>query len=137
MSTRYLTNAAIALLGGFVVVASQAFSPAVIAWLGFAVAIAVLLIVAVAQFDSTRGAVSRALDGVLGALSIWTIVASQIFSGSTVMWLSFAEALGFVGLAFIGLTVHEVDTWRASHGLGAMAWAGEGASREESVRRAA
>lgn len=74
MSTRYLTNAAIALLGGFVVVASQAFSPAVIAWLGFAVAIAVLLIVAVAQFDSTRGAVSRALDGVLGALSIWTIV---------------------------------------------------------------
>ncbi len=139
MSTRYLTNAAIALLGGFVVVASQVFTPAVTAWLGFAIAIAiaVVLIVAVAQFDRSRGAVSRTLDGVLGALGIWTIVASQIFTGSAVMWLSFAEALGFVGLAFIGLTVHEVDTWRTLHGLDATAPADADASREEPVRRAA
>src|SRR6266536_1271675 len=107
MSTRYLTNAAIA------------------------IAIAVVLIVAVAQFDRSRGAVSRTLDGVLGALGIWTIVASQIFTGSAVMWLSFAEALGFVGLAFIGLTVHEVDTWRTLHGLDATAPADADASREE------
>lgn len=137
MSTRYLTNAAIALLGGFVVVASQAFTPAVTAWLAFAIAIAVVLIVAVAQLDRSRGVVQRVLDGFLGALGIWTIVASLVFTGSLVMWLSFAAALGFVGLGFIGLTVREIASWRAEHGLNALVPAGADASRKESLREAA
>jgi hypothetical protein len=33
-----------------------------------------------------------------------TIVFSRVFVGTTVMWLSLAEALGFVGLAVTGLT---------------------------------
>ena len=89
------------------------------AWLALAIAIAVVLIVAVAQLDRSRGLLPRMLDGVVGVLGIWTIVASLIFAGPAVMWLSFAEALGFVGLAFTGLTVHEIGTWRALHGLDA------------------
>jgi hypothetical protein len=48
-------DAAIALLGGFVVVASQTFAPAVTAWLAFSIAIAVLVIGAVSQLQAGRG----------------------------------------------------------------------------------
>jgi hypothetical protein len=67
-------------------------------------------------------------------LGIWTIVASLIFAGPTVLWLSFAEALGFVALGFIGLTVHEVSAWRTLHGLDAGTQAD--ASRQESLKAA-
>ena len=117
MSTRYLTGACIALLGGFVVVASQAFSSSTTAWLAFAIAIAILVISAVAQLDRGRGLIQRMLDGIIGALAIWMIIASLAFNGAAVLWLSFAEALGFVVLAFAGMTYHEVGTWRRAHGL--------------------
>ena len=134
MSTRYLTGACIALLGGFVVVASQAFSPATTAWLAFAIAIAILVITAVAQLDPGRGVVQRTLDGVIGVLAIWTIIASLAFTGAAVMWLSFAEALGFVALAFAGMTRHEIGTWRAAHGLTSLR--GEAGERQPAVRAA-
>jgi hypothetical protein len=47
---RYLSNA-IALFGGFVVVASQAFASAVTAWLAFAIAIAILVVAGVSQLQ--------------------------------------------------------------------------------------
>ena len=115
-------------------VASQAFSFSTTAWLAFAIAIAVLVITAVAQLDRGRGLIQRTLDGVIGALAIWTIIASLAFNGAVVMWLSFAEALGFVALAFAGMTDHEVGTWRAAHGLAPSR--GEAKEREPAVRAA-
>lgn len=117
MSMRYLSNAAIALFGGFVVVASQAFAPAVTAWLAFAIAIAVLVVAGVSQLQRGRGVVQRILDGVTGLLAVGAIIASLVFVGPAVMWLSFAGGLGFVLLAFTGLTLHEIWTYRATHGL--------------------
>jgi hypothetical protein len=117
MSSRFITNMTVALAGGFVVVASQAFAPSVTAWLAFAVAIGIIVISAAAQLDRSRGIMQRALDGIAGVLGLVTIVFSLVFSGTTVQWLSFAEALGFVALAFSGLTLNEVAQWRAEHGL--------------------
>jgi hypothetical protein len=117
MSTRFFTNALITLLAGFVVVASVAFTPAVTVWLALALGVAVLVISAAAQTDRSRGLVQRVLDGGFGVLAVVTIVFSLVFSGGPVRWLSFAEALGFIGLAYSGLAINEVAEWRAEHGL--------------------
>jgi hypothetical protein len=117
MSTRFMTNALIALMGGFVVVISLAFKPAATAWLAFAMGIGVLLILALAQSDRSRGIVQRLLDAGGAVLAVITIIFSLAFHGATVQWLSFAEALGFVGLAYSGLVVNEIAEWRAEHGL--------------------
>ena len=82
MSTRFTTGAMFAILGGFVVVISQAFSPSVAGWVAFGV----------------------------GA------------SGRDVTWLTFALALGTVGMAFAGLSLNEVANRRLSVGLSNLRW---------------
>jgi hypothetical protein len=42
-------------------------------------------------------------------------VASLIFTGDTVRWLSFSEAAGFVALAVAGLTLNQVRLARQAH----------------------
>jgi hypothetical protein len=117
MSTKYLTNMFVALAGGFLVVASQTFATSTVSWLALGIAVAIVAIAVVAQLDRSRGIDQRILDVATIALGAVTIVLSRVFNGSTVMWLSFAEALGFVALAVAGLTVHEVDEWRLEHHL--------------------
>ena len=118
MTSRYFTNVIIALLGGLVVVGSQVFVPATVAWLAFGVAIVALGISVLAQLDSQRGLDQRALDGAMAVISAVLVVFSLVFSGATVTWLAFALALGFVGVAVVGLTLHEIETWRSAHNLG-------------------
>jgi hypothetical protein len=45
---------------------------------------------------------------------VWAIVASLVFTGATVRWLSFAEGLGFVLLAVGGLTLNQVRYGRVA-----------------------
>jgi hypothetical protein len=116
MNSRYLTNAALAVIGGFTVVASQVWIPATFMWLAFSAAIlAVMLSTAIAL--KGRGNVQRGLDGLVAILGAWTIVASLVFSGSVVTWLGFASGAAFVALAFIGLTIHELYTERVVHSI--------------------
>jgi hypothetical protein len=122
MSTKYLTGAVIVILGSFLVVVSQAFSSHLLGWVGFGVAIGIVTIVALAQFDRGRGAVQRSLDGMTVAVSGLVIAFSVAASGSSVIWLTFAFALGIVAAAFAGLTLHEVSSWRAQQGLSNLHW---------------
>jgi hypothetical protein len=116
MNSRYLTNAGLALIGGFTVVASQVWLPATFMWLMFSAGIlAVLLSTAIAL--KGRGNVQRGIDGVVAGLGAWTIVASLVFSGSVVTWLGFAAGAAFVGLALVGLTLHELSTERVVHSI--------------------
>jgi hypothetical protein len=62
-----------------------------------------------------RGRSQRMLDGLIGLLGAWTVVASLVFSGSVVTWLGFASGIAFVALAVIGLTLHELYTERVVH----------------------
>jgi hypothetical protein len=137
MSMRYLSNATIALFGGFVVVASQAFAPAVTAWLAFAIAIAILVVAGVSQLQRGRGVVQRLLDGVTGLLAVGAIIASLVFAGPAVVWLSLAAGLGFVLLGFVGLTLHEIWTYRATHGLTVRTFEAPELARADGVRSAA
>ena len=113
MSTSFLTNAIIAVATGFVVVASRAFAPSTTAWIAFGIAIGILAVSSLAQADASRGLVQRALDGVIAVVSAWTIVASVVFHGATVKWLSTGEALALVALALAGLTYNELREQRA------------------------
>lgn len=119
LSTRYLSNAVIALLGGLVVVLSMGLSSTVaVAWVAFGVAIGVVGISVLAQLDTRRGVVQRVLDAGMVAAGGTLIAVSLAFGGPTVMWLSFGLALGLVVIAFAGLTLNEVETWRTTHELG-------------------
>lgn len=120
MSARFISNLGLGLVGAVVVAASLAFSAGVTGWLMFGVGLGVLVLVGVAQLDRGRGLVQRLLDAGTGALALWATVASAVFGGATVTWLSFAEALGFVGLAIVGLVAHELSTERVVHTIEAV-----------------
>ncbi len=112
MHARFVQSSVLALAGGFVVVASQAFTSGTTAWLAFAIGVAALVLATAPALARTRDR-TLALDAVTGILAVWTIVASLVFSGTLVTWLSFAEGAGFVLLALAGLTLDHVAL---SHG---------------------
>lgn len=55
--------------------------------------------------------------GVIALVRAWLIVASRVFSLGVVQSLSFADALGILGIAVAGLTAHELSTERVVHSL--------------------
>ena len=116
MNSRYLTNALLAVLGGFTVIASQVWVPATFMWLMFSAGI-LAIVFSTAIVLRGRGLVQRGLDGLIAALGAWTVVASLVFSGSVVTWLGFASGAAFVALALIGLTLHELYTERVVHSI--------------------
>lgn len=117
MNPRFISNLLLALAGGFVVVVSQAFDVSATGWITFGVALGILSMLGVVQLDHGRGRLQRALDGVAAALAVWTVIASVVFDGTTLTWLSFAEGLGLVALAVAGLAVHELSSERVVHSL--------------------
>ena len=86
-------------------------------WIAFGVALGILGLTGVAQRDRGRGIVQSALDVVVLPLAAWSAIASVVFHGSTLTWLSFGDALGFVGLGIVGLIAHELSTERVVHSL--------------------
>lgn len=110
---RFIGNISLGLAGAFLVAASLGFSAGTAAWLMFGVALGIVALLGVAQLDRRRGLVQHALDGLAGSLALWAVVASVIFTGATVTWLSFAEAVGFVTLAVAGLAAHELGKHQA------------------------
>jgi hypothetical protein len=137
MSTRYITGALFALLGGFVVVVSQTLTASVLSWVAFAVAAGVVTVSLVAQLDRSRGAVQRTLDGATIVVAALLIIFSLAASGAAVVWLSFAFALGIAALAFAGLSVHEVSNWRAQLHLRNLRWLPDPTTITPSQSRAA
>lgn len=120
MSIRYLTNAFIALLGGFVVVASMTFASATVGWIGFGFGIAVVAVSVLAQLERSRGASQRIMDLMMVALGGLAMAFGVGATGSDVIWTVFAFALGWVATSFFGLTLHEIETWRSTHSLGTL-----------------
>ncbi|MGH2864266.1 MAG: hypothetical protein ACRDJX_03340 [Solirubrobacteraceae bacterium] len=117
MSTRYLTNVTLVVVGGFLLVTSQAFGVATFSWLMLASGIAMLVIAAPGVAIPARGALQRSLDYLFSLLGVWTIVASTVFGGLAVTWLGFASGAALALLAVAGLTAHELSTERVVHSL--------------------
>lgn len=116
MSTRFFYNSLLALAAGFLVVATQAFAPVTVAWLTFGVAAGITM-AALVTIPLPIGMIQRGLSLLGLGLGAWTIVASLVFAPTTVVWLGFASAIAFVGLAFAGLVVNELTTERIVHSL--------------------
>jgi hypothetical protein len=114
MNSRFLTNTGLSILGAFTVVASFAWAPATFSWLMLAAGI-VAAGLSLGIVIRGRGTAQRTLDATIAGLAAWTIVASLVFAGTVVTWLGFASGAAFVGLALVGLTLHELSTERVVH----------------------
>jgi hypothetical protein len=115
MRFRFLTNVVLVVLSGFLVVASMAFGVPVFTWLMFGAGIAALAFAAPTITVVARGLPQRGLDGIIGLLGTWTIVASMVFAGAAITWLGFASGVALAALALAGLTIHELSTERVVH----------------------
>lgn len=120
MSQRFITNVALAIAGAVVVAASQAFTSSVTGWLTFGVSLGALALLAVVRREPMGEPASRLLDAGIGLLAIWSAIASVVYSGRLLTWLSFGEGVALVALAVAGLVVHEVRVERAVHSLEAV-----------------
>ena len=70
-----------------------------------------------------RGIAQRGLDAVMAVIAADTdCFLRRRICGTTLVWLVFGLALGFVGIALAGLTLHEVESWREAHDLGELHW---------------
>ena len=117
MRIRFISWLAVGLAAAFLVVASSSFAlPAIVA-LALGISIGTL-VVSLGIAYRYRDNVPTLVTGLMtAAVSVWTIVASQVFSQATVQNLALAGSLAISGLALIGLTVHELTTERVVHSL--------------------
>ena len=114
---RFLSWLAIAAAAAFLVVVSVSFSLTTIGTLAFAISTGTLVVSAgIAVFDR-RYVPSLVTAVVVAVISAWTIVASLIFSQSTVQNLALGASLAISGLAVVGLTAHEVSHERAAQSV--------------------
>jgi hypothetical protein len=111
--TRYLSWLAVGIAAAFLVVASAAFSLPAVAWLAFAISIGTLIVSAAIAVLYRRSVATVSTAVPVALISAWTIVASLVFSESTVQNLALASSLAIAGLAIVGLTAHEVSLERA------------------------
>src|SRR5262245_25703985 len=112
MNQRFISNLALAVAGATVVVSTQSFSAGTAGWIMFGVSLGTLALLIVVQRNREGGLVQAVLDVTIGVLAVWSAVASVVYAGSTLTWLTFAEACGLVALALAGLVAHEVATER-------------------------
>ncbi len=136
MSTSFITGTLLAVLAGFIVVVSQAFAPNPLSWVAFGIGVAIVGICLLAQLDRSRGSAQRAVDAAVVVVAALLIAFSLAAAGTAVIWLSFAFALGVVGLALVGLTLHEISNWRASHRLAQLWWLPGGPAASTPIDRA-
>jgi len=114
---RFLSWLALGLAAAFLVVVSVSFSPTTIVTLAFAISIGTLVVSAGIAVYDRRYLPSLVTAVVVAVISAWTIVASLIFSQSTVQNLALGASLAISGLAVVGLTAHEVSRERAGQSV--------------------
>jgi hypothetical protein len=117
MSSRFVSWLVIGIAAAFLVVATTSFSVATIEWLAFAIGIATLVASASIAYRYRRDKTSLITSCLTATVSAWTVVASQVFSLSTVQNLALASALALSGLAIVGLVEHEASVEDAAHSL--------------------
>ena len=104
------------LAGGFLVVASVAFTAGVAGWVGFGVFTGLTVLGAAGAVFANRTS-ARIGHGLLGLVSLWALIAALVFTGPALTALLFADALAVALVALADLTVHELSTERVVHQL--------------------
>jgi hypothetical protein len=109
VTSRFISNLLVLLVGGFLTAASFAFASDVLGWIGLAAGCVIVVGVLAAFAVRGRGIAQRALDLCIVLSGAWAIVASRSFTDETLRWLTFAEGAILITLAVAGLIVHEVQ----------------------------
>ena len=136
--SRYISWLAVSVAAAFLVVASASFSLGATASLAFAIAIGTFVVSAGIAYYSRKSPVSVYTAALITAISAWTIVASLVFSHSTVQHLALASSLAISGLSLVGLTTHEVEQEHALHSVkGSSTEMDRSAGRESTLASAA
>jgi hypothetical protein len=116
MRPRFVVDLGTLLAGGFLVAASFAFDNTHIGWIGFGVFVVLLVAnLGAAALDDRNTA--RAAHVLTAGGAVWAIVASRVFTGSTMTWLVFADAIALGVIALADLVGHELSTERVVHTL--------------------
>jgi hypothetical protein len=109
MTSRFVSNLILLLMGIVLLCFSLAMRGPVVAWVGLGAGGVMALSVLGAFATRGRGVVQRSLDGLAVMLAAWTIVASRVFApGESLRWLMFSSAAAAVILAIQGLLAHEI-----------------------------
>jgi hypothetical protein len=111
--SRFLSWLALGVAAAFLVVASVSFSSAATAALAFGISIGTLIVSVVVAYLDRASVASVYTAALITLISAWTIVASLVFSLSTVQNIALGASLAIGGLV-VGLTGHEVSVERAS-----------------------
>lgn len=111
---RFLSWLTIAIASAFLVVATAAFSLPAIAALAFAISIGTLLVSSAVAYYGRAQVASLYTAVLVAVISAWTIVASLVFSQSTVQHLALGSSLAIGALGVVGLTAHEVSLEHAA-----------------------
>jgi hypothetical protein len=110
---RFLSWMAVGIAAAFLVVATAAFSVPATKWLAFAIGLGTLAASAGVSYRYRRQIATLVTATTTALVSLWTVVASLVFSEPTVQNLALASGLALAGLAITGITEHELDMERA------------------------
>ena len=117
MRIRFASYLCVGTAAAFLVFATVAFSLPTIAALAVGVGVGMLAVSLNIAVPYRKDLASLATGGAIAAVSAWTVLASQVFSQSTVDDLTFASAVAVGVLAMAGLTAEELRTERVVHSL--------------------
>jgi hypothetical protein len=115
MSIRFISWLTLALAAAFLVVAQAAFPLPAIAALALGIGIGMLVVSLGVAYRYSTDVPTLVPAVAIALVSAWTIVASQVFSQTTVQNLTLADSLAVGGLALVGLIAHELSTERVVH----------------------
>lgn len=116
LSARFMLDSLFVVAGGFLAVASMAWSAGTAGWTAFGVSTGVAVIAAASAVVAKKTS-HRLGHGVIALAGLWSLVAALAFSGSALTWLVFADALAVGVLGLADLAVHEATTERIVHQL--------------------
>ena len=116
LSSRFLLDSLFVVAGAFLTVASMAWAAGTAGWTAFGVSVGVTVL-ATASAAMAKKNSQRFGHGLLALVALWSLIAAVAFSGTTLTWLVFADAVAVGVLALADLAVHEATTERIVHQL--------------------
>jgi hypothetical protein len=115
MRIEFFSRLALLIVAAFLVVATQVWPAHTLEWLFIAGGVVMLVLAGASGGAGNQR--RRALGGLVAVVGIWSVVEALIFTGDTLMWVSFATALAAGLIAIVGLIDHEMSTERVVHEL--------------------
>lgn len=117
MIRRFASDLSVFTLGALLAVLSQAVASGAVQWWLFAVGLLAIAAGAYGAYDTARGSSHRAVDGAVGVLGLWAVVASVAWSADALLDLTLLTGIAFAIVGAAGLVIHELHTERVVHAL--------------------